>query len=177
MYWGNERPPSARMPRTWRSHPRRGSLNPIYPQHPRQRRIGVSLIGLECADAKNHSRRYPRQAGPSTTARVLRLRPGLADLHRDEAPCGAPEKVAAKAAVIASFSRTAARAASACGTSSTISPCGAATGPPSFEQSRVDRRQRQHGGVAVTVRIPVNLMHAPALATRPGCGRCARKPG
>ena len=48
---------------------------------------------------------------------------------------GAPGKVAAKAAVIASFRRTAARAASACGTSSTISSCGAATGPPSIPAS------------------------------------------
>ena len=94
---------------------------------------------------------------------------------------GAPGKVAAKAAVIASCRRTAARAASASRHFQhdlVVRRRDRAALDPRLEQSRVDHRQRQHEGVgagaldrqiealgvAVAVRIPVDLVNAPALA-------------
>ena len=86
---------------------------------------------------QNTSATGPRQTGvcPRRPA-LLRLRPRPADLHRDEVPqrrAGEGRREGCGHRLLQE--RPPARAASACGTSSTISSCGAATGPPSIPAS------------------------------------------
>ena len=133
---------------------------------------------------KTHPRQHPRQAG--VDPRHARPRYFVSAQDRPiftatRSRSGAPGKVAAKAAVIASCRRSAARSASASRHFQhdlVVRRRDRAALDPRLEQSRVDHRQRQHEGVgagaldrqiealgvAVAFRIPVDLVDAPALA-------------